>query len=172
MEDFGDILFYVIAAVIAIIGVIANKKKKQAEREMTQAGLPEEEEETDYSQRDEEISYPEAEARGATTQYEMIDQGSLETEGTGFEDTVFKGSEEQALKKRAEYEGSYSEPMAGEAASEETPITDVSISQFELGKESEFLLEKENSWAHELTDEFDLPSAIIYSEILKRKDFV
>lgn len=172
MEDFGDILFYVIAAVIAIIGAIANKRKKQAEREMTQAGLPDQEEETDYSRGEEEISYPEAEARGATTQYEMIDEDSLETKGTGFKDTAFKSSEEQALKMGAEYEGRYSEPMAEEAASEGVSVTDASISRTELGKESELLLEEENSWARELIGEFDLPRAIIYSEILNRKDFV
>ncbi|MEA1886808.1 MAG: hypothetical protein U9N72_06340 [Bacteroidota bacterium] len=170
MEDFGDILFYVIAAVIAIIGAIVNKKKKQAERQMTQPGMPDQEEETDYSDREEEISYPEA--RGATTQYQMIDEDSLETKGTGFKDTAFKSSEEQALKMGAEYEGDYYEPMAKEFASEGESVTDVSVSQSELGTGSEMLGEEENSWARKLIDEFNLPEAIVYSEILKPKDFV
>jgi len=164
MEDFGNILFYIIAAIIAILGALANKKKKAAQKPLPQTDVPD--------QKEEEISFPDIEERKPATQYEMINPESLQTIGSGFEGTSLQSSEDQAIKMGAEYEGSYSEPMAEEFAAEGISVTDISITDSELGTDSEISLRDKNSWAKNLIDEFDLPKAIIYSEILNRKDFV
>ena len=172
MEDFGDILFYIIAAVIAIAALIANKKKKTAQRPVPQYGMPDQEREIVIPGREEEINFPGTEERGAATQYEMIDQDSLQTVDSGFEDTRIQPSEDQVLRMGAEYEGSYSEPLAEEFAMEGISVIDESITQFEMGTKSELSPGKQNSWARNLVGDFDLAKAIVYSEIMRRKDFV
>ncbi len=163
MEDLGDILFYVLAAAIAIIGAIINKKKKKAERTVPQPGMPDVEEET---------SYQGTERIKASTQYEMIDEDSLQTGASAYEGTMMKPSVEQTFKMGAEYEGEYSEPMADDFALEGSSAIDLNILQDERGTEGKISLPEENSRARKLIDDFDLSKAIVYSEILRRKDFV
>ena len=172
MEDLGGILFYIIAAAIAIAAAVANKKKKTAQRPVPQYGMPDQERETVIPGREEEINFPGTEEGGATSQYEMIDQDALQTVDSGFEDTPIQPSEDQVLRMGAEYEGSYSEPLAEEFATEGISAIDEAITQSELGKKSELSLGKQDSWARNLVGDFDLAKAIVYSEILKRKDFV
>jgi len=164
MEDLGDILFYIIAAIIAIVGAIANKKRKTAQKTMPQSGIP--------NQREEEITFPDIEEMKPSSQYEMIDPELLKTADSGFEGTTLQSDENQSMEMDAEYEGSYSEPLAEKFAAEGISITDVFITDSELGKESEKLPQDQNSWAKNLVDKFDLPKAIVYTEILNRKDFV
>ena len=164
MEDFGDIIFYLIAAIIAIFGALANKKKKAAQRTVPRSGIPDKSEE--------EITFPDIEEEKPTTQYEMIDPESLQTKNSGLEDITQQSSEDQAIEMGADYKGRYSEPLAEEFAAESISVTDLSITDSEVGTASEISLHDQNSWAKNLIDEFDLPKAIVYSEILNRKDFV
>jgi len=85
---------------------------------------------------------------------------------------TFESSEEQALRMAAEYEGNYSEPMAKEFAAEGESDIDMAITASDLSSEMKKMLQEESSWANQLAEDFDLPRAIVYSEILKRKDFV
>ena len=173
MEDLGDILFYVIAAIIGIIGAIANKKKQKAERAVKkQASTDNPEENYAYARREDagaETTRPE----GTYTRYETIDEEILKTvEATATYDKMPDETDDQRLIMGAEYEGDYTEPMADEFEREGISATDLSISQSELGTESEINLREESSWAGELVEDFELPKAIVYSEILNRKDFV
>ncbi len=164
MEDFGDIVFYLIAAIIAIFGAIINKKKKSAQRPVPQSGIPDKSEE--------EFTFPDIEEEKPATQYEMIDPESLQTKNSELEGVTLQSSEDQAIERGTEYEGRYSEPLAEEFTAEGISVTDISITDSELGTASEISLHDQNSWAKNLIDEFDLPKAIVYSEILNRKDFV
>lgn len=172
MEDIGDILFYVIAAAIGIIGAIANKKKRNAERNLPQQGVPDMDEEGYSYEMDEQEGMPVPEARGASTQYEMIDGKSPEAVARGYEEEMVKSGGDSTFKMAPGYEGEYSEPMADEFAMEGESVTDISISKTELGEESVISPREESSRARRLIEDFDLPSAIIYSEIINRKDFV
>jgi len=172
MEDIGDILFYLIAAIIGIAGAIANKRKKDAEKKASQSVPGGQGEETTFPDLEEEFDIPEAEPEVAGTRYEMIDEESLATRNAGFGDLSFETSEEQALKMAAEYEGNYSEPMADDFASEGKSVLKTSITDNELGIASEIPMSEKSSRARVLIRDFDLPKAIVYSEILARKDFV
>jgi hypothetical protein len=173
MEDLGNILFYLVLAIVAIIGAVVNKKKKTAQKPAPESNKPYPEEDTIFTRKEEKASFPDIEEKEwAVTEDEMIDPGSLQTANSGIEDTSIQSSEDQALKMGAEFEGLYSEPLAEKFASEGISVTDVSITQSELGTESEFSRPGQNSWAKSLIEDFDLPKAIIYSEILNRKDFV
>lgn len=172
MEDFGDIIFYILLAIFGIVGAIANKKKRNATGRLPQSGMPDMNDDSFSYDREEESRVRETPVRGATTQYEMIDNSSMETEASWYKDTMIQSSEDQALKMKAEYEGRYSEPLADDFASEGIAATDQVITAKEMEKGQAVISERENSWARELLDDFDLPAAIIYSEVLKRKDFV
>ena len=177
MEDYGDLIFYLIAAVIGIIGAITNKKKKKAERGMMQQEEefgPRQEEEFDYSETGDEPVLTDADKAEATTQYEMIDEDSLVTKERGIEDKPeFKSSEEEALERVVAYKDSYSQKVRPEYESEGWAIEgDTPISEIKYDADAVLAEEDESSWAADLADEFDLPRAIVYSEILRRKDFV
>lgn len=172
MEDIGDILFYVVAAAIGIIGAIANKKKKNAERNLPQQQVPDMDDEGYSYDMDEETAAPTPEQRQPLTQYETIDGKSPDALATAYEDKVIKSAGAGAFEMAPEYEGEYSEPMADEYAIEGESVTDISISKTELGEESVISPREESSRARRLIEDFDLASAIIYSEIINRKDFV
>ncbi|HCC71109.1 MAG TPA: hypothetical protein DEQ09_08175 [Bacteroidales bacterium] len=172
MEDFGDILFYLIAAIIGIGGLIANKKKKKAESSIPKSGIPRQEDEIFLPGQKENTSYAEIETARARTEYEMIDMDSFKTEGVGYEHDTVKPPQEEAIKMRAELEGSYSEPLANDFASEGKSVTDITVLDSELWNEDKDQQEEKISWARNLIRDFDLPKAIVYSEILQRKDFV
>lgn len=172
MEDIGDILFYVIAAIIGIAGAIANKRKKDAEKRNAQSRPAEQEVDFEFPDLEEETSIPETEPARTGTRYEMIDEELLATRDSGYGDTSFQGSEEEAIKMAAEYEGEYSEPMAEDFASEGKSVTSIAITDTELGTASELSLTDRSSRARVLIRDFDLPKAIVYTEILQRKDFV
>jgi len=176
MEDYGDLIFYLIAAVIGIIGAITNKKKRKAERGLPQEEDfgPRQEEEFDYSEAGEEPILTDTERAKATTQYEMIDEDSLVTKGRSIEDTPqFKTSEEEALERVIAYKDSYSQKARPEYESQGWDIEDdTPISEIKYDADAVLAKEDESSWAADLADEFDLPRAIVYSEILRRKDFV
>jgi len=163
MEDLGDILFWVLAAAVGIIGALVNKKKKKMQTMMPQSGMPDEEEQTIYQ---------DTGARRTSAQQEMFDEDILQKTDSAYEGAMMGSSEEQAFKMGAEYEGEYSEPMADDFAMEGTSATDLGIQDTELGTGSGVTPQEKNSRARRLIEDFDLPKAIVYSEILNRKDFV
>lgn len=162
MEDFGDILFYLVVAIIAIAGAIINKKKSKEQAYPIPDHGEEEDDNIDY----------EPETRERAMRYEMIDEDSLRSDIPEFEDAAIQSSVDEGFKMDAEYEGKYAEPMASDFAWEGQSVTEVAVEQTELGTEGAHSMHEEDSWAAELAEEFDLPKAIVYSEILKRKDFV
>lgn len=172
MEDIGDILFYVVAAAIGIIGAIANKKKKNAERNLPQQQVPDMDDEGYSYDMDEETAAPTPGQRQPLTQYETIEGRLADPLATAYEEKVIKSAGEETFEMAPEYEGEYSEPMADDYAMEGESVTDISISKTELGEDGVFSLREESSRARRLIEDFDLPSAIIYSEIINRKDFV
>jgi hypothetical protein len=172
MEDLGDILFYVLAAAIGIIGAIANKKKKDAAKNFPKQNIPDMDDDGYNYDMDEEASVPSPERRQASTQYEMIDGRSPEPAAMSYEEKILKSAGEQTFEMAPEYEGEYSEPMADKYSMEGEAVTDLSISKTELGEQSVISNREERSRARRLIEDFDLPSAIIYSEIINRKDFV
>ncbi|MDZ7738311.1 MAG: hypothetical protein U5K32_04395 [Bacteroidales bacterium] len=175
MEDYGDIIFYLIVAAVGIIGAVFNNKKKRAGFPPPQPVDIDEQQEVEYDHNGErqEMSYPADEMPEATTQYQTIDEQSMETRASDIANEAHKASEAEALKRMMEYKDSYSQTESeifkaeGWAIENDEPITDI-----EQDPDIIALEEQEGSWASQLADEFDLPKAIVYSEILKRKDFV
>lgn len=175
MEDYGDIIFYLIVAAIGILGAVFNKKKKGTGFPQPQPGNldGEQDVEYDYTGEGQEIAYPADEKPEATTQYQTIDEQSMKTRASDIADDAHKASEAEALKRMMDYKDSYSQPESeifkaeGWAIENDEPIADIEQDP-DIIAESE----KAGSWASQLAEEFDLPKAIVYSEILNRKDFV
>ena len=163
MEDFGDILFYLVVAIIAIVGAVANKRKNK-----TGQALPH----PDHMEQEDDTIFAEPEEMEATTRYEMIDEGSFQPQITGPAGAASQSPGDRDFKMGKEAEGNYYEPMAKDFEWEGQSVTDTSITKSEVGTDGVLSSPEQDSWANELADEFDLPKAIVYSEILKRKDFV
>ena len=154
MEDIGGIIFYIIAAIIGIIGIINKKKKNQVSAKRvvipSQTG-------------DEDVIFENLERVGPV----VYDETSAESDET-----------EDRLVMDASYEGNYSEPMAADFAGEGISSLKDNSADDEEHKEKEVEdkvdsyhgLVKEQSVAAQIAADFDLPKAIVYSEILKRKD--
>ncbi|MFP4489210.1 MAG: hypothetical protein ACLFN1_07890 [Bacteroidales bacterium] len=175
MEDYGDIIFYLIVAAVGILGAVFNNKKKRP-------GFPppqpvdmdeQQDEDYDYTGEGQEMGYPADEKHEAATQYRTIDEHSTRSKASDIADDAHKASEAEALKRMTDYKDSYSQPESeifkaeGWAIENDEPITDIEQDPDIIAED-----EKEGSWASRLAEEFDLPKAIVYSEIMNRKDFV
>ncbi len=169
MEDIGDILFYLLAAVIGIAGAISSKKKKKAGIPAPRQNAPAEDYESSYSD-DEEYSVPETAETEMPWQYETSEKEKTDQEVIEYREPAGKSIEDK-FRMSAEYEGSYSEPMADYFEEEGVSVIEMTIPDTELGHEVK-VSQEEYSRARMLIEDFDLPKAIIYSEILNRKDFV
>ncbi len=174
MEDYGDIIFYLIVAAVGIIGAVFNKKKRSGFPPPQPVDMDEQQDvDYDYTGERQEMAYPADEKPEATTQYRTIDEDSVKTRASDIADDAHKASEAEALKRMMDYKDSYSQPESeifkaeGWAIENDEPITDIEQDPDIIALEDE-----EGSWASQLAEEFDLPKAIVYSEILKRKDFV
>lgn len=164
MEDYGDIIFYLIVAAVGILGAVFNNKKRRA-------GLPPPQPGDIDGGQDVEYDYT-GEQTEAATQYRTIDEDYIEARAPDIDTDAHKASEAEALKRMVDYKDSYSQPESeifkaeGWAIEGDEPIRDIE-------QDPDIIAQgEEESWASQLADEFDLPKAIVYSEILKRKDFV
>ncbi len=175
MEDYGDIIFYLIVAAVGILGAVFNNKKKRPGFPQPQpVDMDEQQDEDyDYSSEEQQMAYPGEEKPEAATQYRTIDEQSMKTRASDIADDAHKASEAEALKRMMDYKDSYSQPESeifkaeGWAIENDEPITDIEQDPDIIAED-----EKEGSWASKLAEEFDLPKAIVYSEIMNRKDFV
>jgi hypothetical protein len=142
MEDLGDILFYIIAAVIGLATTLGRKKKKPA-------GVPfpaetEEEVEIDYQVEDEDYTE---------------DQPIPERERIVSYEPTYNYSFDPGL------EGNYNEPLTDEFAREDKP-------EFIAGENNtENEVPGEIEEEEDIVSDFDLRQAVIFSEILKRNDY-
>lgn len=153
MEDIGDILFYIIAAVIGLITTLGKKKRKNAAKSRSQ--VPETVDSQEYSA-DELIEIPELDNQVKEEDFWANDEitGPIEEE-------VF--DHEKVLSTFAEREGSYAEPMAEQ-------IVDKGKSQLKTKEdepEDEHIGELDDDY--DLISDFDFEKAVVYSEILARK---
>ncbi len=159
-KDFGGIIFYIIAAIIGIVGSVAGKKKKQAASQ-----LP------DFESVDEDIPDP---------SYRRIDDPFDEARRR-MEETIRRMTGEP-VEMDYEQEGSYDEPMAAAASSEGvSSITesmvkedrfDELVSSMATNRDSEndsLISVDEDSIGSDIAREFELKKAIIFSEIMKPK---
>jgi len=172
MEDIGDLLFYILAGLFAIIGAISRSKKGKAKmfpQEVT-TGLPSSGIPGDRSSQGEEY-IPE------------LDEESYDWDDTVVSDysdpvTVVKGMESrETFLSAPSIEGSYMDSMI-------SSVPDEGISSLEIsGIESDFANSQDEissgimpgedaevSLAGEIAKRFSLPEAIVWSEILNRKD--
>jgi hypothetical protein len=142
MEDIGDILFYIIAAVIGLVTTLGRKKKPAgapAPAEYKEAG---------------DIDYPDEEQ-----EYDIDDEPFTEQERVISYEPTYQYSFDP------ENEGDFIEPIADKLESvkksqisEKEDIAEKEVSD-KIGEEEDLL------------SDFDLRKAVIYSEILKRNDY-
>lgn len=178
MEDLTGIIIYLIIAVIGVLaGVYRNKQKKDQMASKTHAktqplpgvdtdydpfsGLFEEEEEKDIISEEQEVELM------AEEQTEKFTAEEEDKAGTTYM------ADEQELKETADYREGYIE---GEAAFQKTE--DVILSDSIIDEDEQVTLSEEEIPLNSEIDEyikdvgkFDLKKAIIYSEIINRKQY-
>ncbi|MDX9928371.1 MAG: hypothetical protein RBS37_00785 [Bacteroidales bacterium] len=171
MEDergFGNILFYIIAAIIAIISSVRSKKKQQAT--LPGDGYPGDTADTDFP---EEIFGEE--------QTDTLPGTFLPGEGAPPSDYSYETFPES----KGVDEGSYEEPLAAQFAREGVSALDAvetarryeelirSASTFDSIMDAD-AEEEQNAGFYvldNLQEEFEPIKAVIYSEILNRKEY-
>ena len=149
MEDIGDYLFYIIAAVIGLATTFG-KKKRQAARK----NLPPKPEVFDYQETD------------LVIEEEVLAVGNpIEREDFWDHDPI-----KESFIFDPELEGKYIEPMAEEFRSEGKAqlVKKGKVEVEEKLEEVKVKIEKEDE---EIAANFDLREAVIFSEILNRKDY-
>ncbi len=155
MEDFGDILFYIIAAVIALVTTLGRKKKKPVV-----IPVPVEDEaldnQVDSLVIDEEIS---------ELEYQVEDEYFLNEGAPSIREGAIAYKPDKLFSFDPDLEGSYEEPMAEQFNKE----GESQLEREDLIKENELVDEKEE--AEDIISNFDLREAVIFSEILKRNDY-
>jgi hypothetical protein len=153
MEDIGDILFYIIAAVIGLVTTLGRKKRKDAAKKST--SVPETVDNQQYSA-DELPETPEIDYQVKEEDFWANDEisGPIEEEVKDPEKVFYS---------YAEREGSYTEPMAEQFVDEGKSQLDIE----EDDPEDELIGELDEG--SDLISDFDLEKAVIYSEILARK---
>ncbi|MCD4768871.1 MAG: hypothetical protein K8R35_01725 [Bacteroidales bacterium] len=164
MEDIGGIIFYIIAAIIGIIGLMNKKKKNQASAKKVVIPSQTGDEDLIFENIDEEEPVGNVFAMSGIN----YNEASADSDKTG-----------ARLVMDASYEGNYREPMADDFAGEGvSAIEHKDADSEELNEEESenktdpyHNLIEEQSVAAEIAADFDLPKAIVYSEILKRKDY-
>lgn len=154
MEDIGGIIFYILAAIIGIIGVVNRKKKNTTSAKRVIIPSQTGEEEAFY------------EIPDTVNQVDSVIEIDDNRDGRIFVEPVEKSSD---LVMDASYEGNYSEPMADDFAGE--GVSSLKEEEADNKTNAYRQLTKEQSVAAQIADDFDLPKAIVYSEILKRKDY-
>jgi len=170
MEDIGiDIIFYIIAGIIAIIGALGRIKRKPVQARTT-------DDKVQTKKKFDEIL--EDIIRGG--EGDNITQGEPDFWKTDAEETE-ADYEIEELVLSADNEGRYSEPMAKKFidegnigkvntfSSEGQPVTEQAVD--EIGLTDTSSAGNPDSWAAELAEDFDLPQALVYSEILARKEY-
>ena len=170
MEDTGSLIFYIIVGLIAIVSALVRKKKP--EEGTASPGSPKGKTLEDVWK---EI---ESEAFGTGEPADLAGETSMATSRDDIEPSV------NEIVMRPEMEGAYSEPLATSFASEgqidgiasgqmavtESAISDHSVAEADLTRSYE--INENKSEAYELAGEFDIRKAIIFSEILKRKEYL
>ncbi len=155
MEDFGDILFYIIAAVIGLATTLGRKKKKPAG-----ASVPSESGTIDNSA--DRMVFDE---ETGEMEYQVEDEYYIGEESLSEPGNIIADSGESIFSFDPDLEGNYKEPMA---------------EQFDNEGESQLVTEEGKSGMEEVNrndknedviSDFDLRKAVIYSEILKRNDY-
>lgn len=142
MEDIGDILFYIIAAVIGLITTLGRKKKKPA-------GIP----------------LPAENDEAGDIEYQDEDEFLIEEDALPAGERVISYEPAYDYNFDPENEGNFIEPIAEKLESvKKSQISE----QEEILKEeiSDSIKEEED-----IILDFDLRQAVIYSEILKRNDY-
>jgi len=151
MEDIGDILFYVIAAVIGLVTTLGKKKKKK-----TGMPLPPEAEPAD-SQDDSMVFYDEDEA----VEYPVGEEDFVI-------DTIHdknKVSQGQAYDFKPGQEGQSREST--DELYRDEKISGIAEEEMSKGEISE----NDSDETEDIISDFDLKKAVIFSEILDRKDY-
>jgi len=170
MEDIGDLLFYIIAGLFAIVGAISRSKKGKA------VMFP-----RDVSGNEPTTVMPERGNRPGSYFPEIVEE-SIDWDETATAE--YADNEPVPMTKRESFipdpskEGSYIEPMT-------SFVPDEGISSLEI-RENEFIhlgipdeittgtlpaATEESSIASDLAASFNLPEAIIWSEIINRKEY-
>lgn len=153
MEDIGDILFYIIAAVIGLITTLGRKKRKAAKIPAPAA--------TPDPMSDDNIS---TRVDGSEVEYFVNDDDFLVDDLAAEQLIAGSDKPEKEFVFDSNLEGAYKEPLAEQ-------FVDEGVS--ELEEEDENMQSDDNKEAEEndIISEFDLRRAVIYSEILNRKDY-
>jgi hypothetical protein len=170
MEDFGDIIFYLIAAAVGIIGAIGRRKVKKGQQKTTIQKM-----ETVV-----EKDLPVVEHEFDRHAEEII----IEEENVGVEEPAASAELDDKEKHvlTPSSDGAYDIPLVSDYAWEGVSafedmvvgadLVDANVTASESDIITETDTSDEGSYASELADEFDLRDAIIYSEIINRKGYV
>lgn len=165
MEDFGDILFFLVAILFAIVGAISKKKK----------GVPVLFPETS-DEDDEVLEMPEKKVVVRESAPDIIVEQDFSWDDFNYEDDVERNPEKFFESDSPEITSP--EPMAARFAREGISSMPGNIaSEVITDQDDEITIEKlvdlveEDSKAAIIAADFNLAEAIIYSEIINRKDF-
>lgn len=155
MEDFGDILFYIIAAVIGLATTLGRKKKKPA-------GIPVPAEDEPVDNQVDSIVVNE---ELSELEYQVEDEYFLNEGAPSIREGAIAYKPDKLFSFDPDLEGSYEEPMAKQFNKE----GESQLIREEVIKENDLVDEKEE--AEDIISDFDLREAVIFSEILKRNDY-
>jgi hypothetical protein len=163
MDNIGDILFFVLAALFAIVGAVNRKKKTSAK-----APAPK----NVFDDIEEILTGREAQQRVEYTPVPVMDETFMDYEDE--DETI--DVEPEVFVMSAEKEGDYKEPMAERFEGE--GITTLEVNSFihddlsadEIAGDHFDDDDTETSISKTAAERFDITDAIVFSEILKRKD--
>lgn len=154
MEDLGDILFYIIAAVIGLVTALGKKKKKPAAPLPSKAEPVEEQDEGPVFEEIDELDY-------------QVDDKDFVIEGPLAFDPAMEGKYTEAMAGQFSDEGKAQLFQDKVKASASTPEEKQGSGE----EESTRVSEDASEGLEDILSDFDLRKAVIYSEILDRKDY-
>ena len=163
MEDIGDLLFYLLAGLFAVAGLIGKKKKNPVLK------VPGD----DFNNNPDES--PGEPVFDKQRRYEEILNGEIF--GIPVPEIVEEEEESEVFLESSRMEGVYEEEMAklfsGEGissiVSDNMEVSEID-EEGEIGGDNFIEMEDDESVVKRIADTFNLPEAIIYSEILNRKE--
>lgn len=175
MEDLAGVIIYLIIAIIGVLAGVYRNKAKRAQASAGTQGKAPQEPAADYDpfsglfeEDEQEYKFEDKETEELTEEpeEEFIEKERIETEKASV-------AEEEKPKEAEDYKKEYTEGEAAFKETEEAIIPDSITDKSEsiILKEKEMPLSIEDDLYALNKEDFDLRKAIIYSEIINRKDF-
>ena len=169
MEDFGNIIFYILAAAVGLIGAIGRKKIKK-DKIRAASALIVAEEDIDAPAKEHAFDREPGDLVSDEEVVEELDSVGKDWAGKARrpETNLAGGAYDQPLETNYDDEGVSS--LSDMIFASEHSDNDIMASESDIITSAD--TSDIGSLAAELVSEFDLSKAIIYSEILNRKEYV